>query len=283
MGNRIAFVFITLPVNVSDPLARLRAIRAETAAFKGTGRAGGRRGLLQGSGCCRCPAGAPCRLRCVAAMYNLVISNVPGPRMPVYLLGAECVEVLPAIPLSDGPRALGRRVLPARPPLLRRYADPEALPQADELPGAIGAAADALIRASAAGGPLRAGRLTTSPRGASGRSSRRGRASRRTARSGAPASRASWRPGCGRGSRSGCGSRAFEEARAAGVGVERGAQVVGHRRRARRVVGRVPAAVGLGALDLGAARAAASRPLAISASAFARLIFDQRLRGARAA
>ena len=88
-------------------------------------------------------------------MYNLVISNVPGPRMPVYLLGAECIEVLPAIPLSDG-HALSVGVFSLRDSLcFGAYADPEALPQARELPGAIAAAADELIRARDVRGPLR--------------------------------------------------------------------------------------------------------------------------------
>ena len=63
-------------------------------------------------------------------MYNLVVSNVPGPRMPVYLLGAECVEVLPAIPLSEG-HALSIGVFTLRDRVcFGAYADPEALPQA---------------------------------------------------------------------------------------------------------------------------------------------------------
>ena len=62
-------------------------------------------------------------------MYNLVVSNVPGPRMPVYLLGAECVEVLPAIPLSEG-HALSIGVFTLRDSVcFGAYADPEALPQ----------------------------------------------------------------------------------------------------------------------------------------------------------
>jgi WS/DGAT/MGAT family acyltransferase len=156
MGNRIAFVFIPLPVNVSDPLARLEAIRAETAAFKGSDRAGGGEALLQGLGLLPLPLQAPlARFAASPRMYNLVISNVPGPRMPVYLLGAECIEVLPAIPLSGG-HALSVGVFSLRDRLcFGAYADPEALPQARELPGAIGAAADALIRASGANAPLR--------------------------------------------------------------------------------------------------------------------------------
>jgi diacylglycerol O-acyltransferase / wax synthase len=156
MGNRIAFVFISLPVDTADPLARLAGIRAETAAFKGTGRAGGGEALLQGLGLLPLPLQAPlARFAASPRMYNLVISNVPGPRMPVYLLGAECVEVLPAIPLSEG-HVLSVGVFSLRDRLcFGAYADPEALPQAGALPGAIADAAAELIRASGAGGPLR--------------------------------------------------------------------------------------------------------------------------------
>ena len=73
-------------------------------------------------------------------MYNLVVSNVPGPRVPVYLLGAECVEVLPAIPLSEG-HALSIGVFTLRDRVcFGAYADPEALPQARELPAALSVA-----------------------------------------------------------------------------------------------------------------------------------------------
>ncbi|MEA2136549.1 MAG: diacylglycerol O-acyltransferase / wax synthase [Solirubrobacteraceae bacterium] len=156
MGNRIAFVFITLPVNVRDPLARLDAIRAETAAFKGSGRAGGGEALLQGLGLLPLPLQVPlARFAASPRMYNLVISNVPGPRMPVYLLGAECIEVLPAIPLSEG-HALSVGIFSLRDRLcFGAYADPEALPQAGRLPGAIRIAALELSRASGARAPLR--------------------------------------------------------------------------------------------------------------------------------
>src|SRR4051795_1990057 len=150
LGNRIAFVFITLPVDVRDPVARLEAIRAQTAAFKRTGRAGGGEALLGGLGLLPLPFQAPvARYAASPRMYNLVVSNVPGPRAPVYLLGAECVHVLPAIPLSEG-HALSVGVFSLRDRLcFGVYADPDALPQAAELPGAILPAAIEAVRASA--------------------------------------------------------------------------------------------------------------------------------------
>jgi WS/DGAT/MGAT family acyltransferase len=156
LGNRVAFVFITLPVDVRDPVARLEAIRAQTAAFKGTGRAGGGEALLAGLGLLPVALQAPvARYAASPRMYNLVVSNVAGPRAPVYLLGAECVEVLPAIPLSEG-HALSIGVFSLRDRLcFGAYADPEALPQAAELPGAISVAARRLVHAGAGGRRLR--------------------------------------------------------------------------------------------------------------------------------
>jgi diacylglycerol O-acyltransferase / wax synthase len=141
MGNRIAFVFITLPVHLRDPLARLQAIREETAAFKETERASGGEALMSSLGLLPPPLQAPvARYAASARMYNLVVSNVPGPRVPVYLLGAECVEVLPAIPLSEG-HALSIGVFTLRDRVcFGAYADPEALPQARELPAALSVA-----------------------------------------------------------------------------------------------------------------------------------------------
>jgi WS/DGAT/MGAT family acyltransferase len=141
MGNRIAFVFITLPVHLRDPLARLVAIREETAAFKESERASGGEALMTGLGLLPRPLQAPvARYAASPRMYNLVVSNVPGPRMPVYLLGAECVEVLPAIPLSEG-HALSVGVFTLRDRVcFGVYADPEALPQVGELPAALSVA-----------------------------------------------------------------------------------------------------------------------------------------------
>jgi hypothetical protein len=33
--------------------------------------------------------------------YNLVITNVPGPQLPLYCLGRQMREVYPVLPLSD--------------------------------------------------------------------------------------------------------------------------------------------------------------------------------------
>jgi diacylglycerol O-acyltransferase len=154
MGNRVAFVFVTLPVHVRHPVARLAAVREETEAFKAAGRADGGEALLQGLALLPPLLQAPvARYAASSRMYNLVVSNVPGPRVPVYLLGAECVEVLPAIPLSEG-HALSVGVFSLHDRVcFGAYADPDALPQARELPPALSVATLELERASTASVP----------------------------------------------------------------------------------------------------------------------------------
>jgi hypothetical protein len=80
------------------------------------------------------------RMAASPRMYNLTVSNVPGPRMPVYLLGALLEEAVPVIPLADG-HALSVGIFSFRDRLaFSAYADPDALPEAAELPAALNAA-----------------------------------------------------------------------------------------------------------------------------------------------
>jgi len=147
LGNRIAFVFISLPVHLRSPLARLEAIQAATGEFKASGRAGGGEALMNGIGLLPGPLQTPmARFAASPRMYNLVVSNVPGPRVPVYLLGAECVDVQPAVPLSEGHAlSVGIFSLPDR-LCFSAYADPAALPQAAQFPAALNAAGLELVR-----------------------------------------------------------------------------------------------------------------------------------------
>ena len=109
LGNRISFVFIDLPVHRHRPLDRLATIHAATQAFKTGGRAAGGETVLGALGALPEPLKTPAaRMAASPRMYNLTISNVPGPRMPVYLLGAELDARLPGDPDLRGPRALGR-------------------------------------------------------------------------------------------------------------------------------------------------------------------------------
>ena len=148
LGNKIAFVFVDLPLQLRSPRERLAAVQKETNAFKRDGRSAGGELLLGSLGLLPGPLKTrAAQLAASPRMYNLTVSNVPGPRVPVYLLGAELEEAFPVIPLADG-HTLSVGIFSYCDRIhFSVYADPDALPQARELPGALGAAALELGRA----------------------------------------------------------------------------------------------------------------------------------------
>jgi hypothetical protein len=78
-------------------------------------------------------------------VYNLTISNIPGPRVPLYLLGAELVDAHPVVPIAEG-HALSIGIFGYREQLhFGLYADPHAFPQVRELPEALDAALRELL------------------------------------------------------------------------------------------------------------------------------------------
>jgi diacylglycerol O-acyltransferase / wax synthase len=161
LGNRITFAFVDLPVDVFSPLRRLEAVQRQTRAFKRSGRPAGTQTLVNAIGV------LPIVMRKRAAQlmasqraYNLVVSNIPGPPCSVYLLGAELQEAYPVVPLSER-HALSIGIFSYREHLhFGVYADPDALPEAAHLGGAVSASFRALER-TVAKGPVRGRRLST--------------------------------------------------------------------------------------------------------------------------
>ena len=133
-GNRITFAFVELPVDEPEPLRRVALIRAATAEIKTSGRVAGSEALLRGMDAL--PGFVKERAARLAAsprMYNLTISNVPGPRLPLYAAGAKVETIYPVIPNADQ-HALSIGVLSyAGGVHFSAYADPVALPDAPEL------------------------------------------------------------------------------------------------------------------------------------------------------
>jgi hypothetical protein len=73
-------------------------------------------------------------------IYNLTVSNVPGPPVPLYMLGAELLEAHPVVPIAEG-HALSVGIFTHLEKLhFGLYADPEAFPQVSQLPDALDAA-----------------------------------------------------------------------------------------------------------------------------------------------
>jgi WS/DGAT/MGAT family acyltransferase len=138
LGNRISFAFVDLPVDERSPQRRLELVRERTAAFKRTGRTAGTEAVLGAVG--RMPSAVKTRAARIAGsarVYNLTVSNVPGPRVPLYMLGAELSEAYPVVPLSDE-HALSVGIFTYRDHAhFGCYADPDALPDVGLLPDAL--------------------------------------------------------------------------------------------------------------------------------------------------
>jgi WS/DGAT/MGAT family acyltransferase len=111
LGNRVAAMWATLPVGMSDPVARLHRISADMQGVKQSGQAVGAEILTRVSGFAPPTIMAQAaRLQARQRLFNLVVTNVPGPQFPLYLLGRELESIFPMVPLAEN-TALGIAIL----------------------------------------------------------------------------------------------------------------------------------------------------------------------------
>jgi hypothetical protein len=96
-----------LPVDVSDPLHRAERVVEETRRLKSSGQAEGSE-LLEEVSDAAVPGlvAAISRLAASRRAFNLVVTNVPGPPIPVYMDGARMLASYPLVPLFEN-QALG--------------------------------------------------------------------------------------------------------------------------------------------------------------------------------
>ena len=101
LGNRVSSLFVELPVGTEDPQERHRRIVAATARLKSSGAATGAEAMLD------LAALAPPVIHAALArslyatrLFNVTITNVPGPQIPLYAFGAQLREVHPIVPLA---------------------------------------------------------------------------------------------------------------------------------------------------------------------------------------
>jgi diacylglycerol O-acyltransferase len=112
LGNRISTVFVDLPTDEPDPLARVRAVRAQTRELKDSAavRAGA---MLVGATGWAPPAVSSLMVRAMGGVRacNVIVSNVPGPQQPFYLGGARLREIFPVVPLNPPNQGLSVGIL----------------------------------------------------------------------------------------------------------------------------------------------------------------------------
>jgi WS/DGAT/MGAT family acyltransferase len=149
LGNRISFVFVDLPCDEPDPIRRLRTIHTAMSDRKSGGEPEGGDSVL------KAVAYAPHRVQDAVSRrmassqaFNLVVSNIPGPREPLYMLGCKLEEVYPVVPLADQHAiSIGLTTIGCG-AFFGIYADPEALPDAELLATFIDESIDELIQSS---------------------------------------------------------------------------------------------------------------------------------------
>jgi WS/DGAT/MGAT family acyltransferase len=100
LGNRITSVYAPLPVHVADPRERLAAVMrgmAETKAVRPVGR--GEAVVAAGDLAPPQVMGLVARQMASPRLFNLTVTNIPGPPVPLYVLGRRLADVFPLVPL----------------------------------------------------------------------------------------------------------------------------------------------------------------------------------------
>ncbi len=91
-----------LPVYIDDPVARLRVVRAAMDGLKESKQAVGR-GHADGGqqpGAADVLAQAS-RLNFSTRLFNLIVTNIPGPQVPLYVLGRQLEDLFPVAFLPE--------------------------------------------------------------------------------------------------------------------------------------------------------------------------------------
>lgn len=109
MGNSFGLVFLTLPVGVTDPLRRLRSIKKEMDELKRSPEALLAYGVLSVLGVTPVEV-ERLGLRFFGSKATAVLTNVPGPREPLYLAGRRLDRIMFWVPQS-GRLGLGISIL----------------------------------------------------------------------------------------------------------------------------------------------------------------------------
>jgi len=148
-GNRIALWMTDLPVAEPDPLRRLARVRETTARLKRSKQALGAEVLAAVSDWTSSSLlSTAVRASARGRPYNLVVTNVPGPQLPLFLLGAELEACYPVVNLLPN-QGLGVALFSYAGSLFWGFtADPELVPDLARVPGLIQASFNELAQAA---------------------------------------------------------------------------------------------------------------------------------------
>jgi diacylglycerol O-acyltransferase / wax synthase len=100
LGNQVTAMYAPLPVGLADPLERFRTVHEALGDLKASAQAIGAERLTRLAG-----FAAPtildqaARLQSRQRFFNVTVTNVPGPQVPLYMLGRRLRSFHPKVPL----------------------------------------------------------------------------------------------------------------------------------------------------------------------------------------
>jgi WS/DGAT/MGAT family acyltransferase len=105
LGNRLTVMRGPLPVYLEDPIRRLRVVTQQMEGLKRSKQALGAEVITRFNDFAPMTLLAQAsRLNFSTRLFNLIVTNVPGPQLPLYVLGREMEEVFPIafLPANHG-------------------------------------------------------------------------------------------------------------------------------------------------------------------------------------
>jgi diacylglycerol O-acyltransferase / wax synthase len=101
LGNRVSLMMVDLPVDEPDAVLRLDRVHALTTEAKRSGLADGADTIVRLADGIT-PLAAPLtRLVSRRIPMNLVVTNIPGPPVPLYLMGSRVLRTYPYVEVID--------------------------------------------------------------------------------------------------------------------------------------------------------------------------------------
>jgi diacylglycerol O-acyltransferase len=102
LGNRISAMMAPLPVWCEDPVERLHLMTEAMGDLKSSGQAVGAEILTKLTDFAPSTiVSQAARLQPAQRFFNLVVTNVPGPQFPLYVLGRRMESIFPMVPLAQ--------------------------------------------------------------------------------------------------------------------------------------------------------------------------------------
>ncbi len=153
MGNKVTAMVAPLPVYCDDPVERLSIVRESMHGLKESKQALGAQ-MIIGLERFAPPTllAQAARLQFSPRFNNLVVTNVPGPQFPLYLMGRELLEMIPVGFIVEGFALIAALVSYNGVLTFGLMGDYDALPDLETIAGHVREELAALVGAASAGG-----------------------------------------------------------------------------------------------------------------------------------